>query len=177
LVQTDGVAAELEADLAAGALREFATDLAVTSDPDEANQLIAVRRAALPSLEQVGRILIEDISVPRSQLSAAVEAIEAAAETTGVAIYTFAHAADGNLHPVIVLSEHQDPMDSEVQAAADLLFAAALRLGGTVSGEHGVGVLKRQWMRRELGEDIEAIQHQLKAAFDPAGILNPGKAI
>ncbi|ONH25995.1 FAD-binding oxidoreductase [Pseudofrankia asymbiotica] len=177
LMQTDGAAAEAEADQAARELRRYATDLEVTTDPVEGARLTAVRRAALPALERVGRVLIEDISVPRSRLPAAVEAVRAAATATGTSIHTFAHAADGNLHPIIVLSEGQEPSDPAVQEAADSIFRAALDLGGTVSGEHGVGVLKRRWMRAELGEDVGALQRQIKGVFDPKGILNPGKAI
>jgi glycolate oxidase len=177
LVQTDGAAAAQEADLAVGALRGLSADITRTTDPDEADHLVAVRRAALPALEATGRVLIEDISVPRSQLTAAVAAVDDVALATGTTIYTFAHAADGNLHPIIVLSKGQDLMDAAVQDAADQLFRAALRLGGTVTGEHGVGVLKRQWMQRELGEDVAALQRGIKAAFDPTGILNPGKAV
>jgi glycolate oxidase len=177
LLQTDGAGAEIEAEVAIGHLRSFAKDVTMTTDPGEAAQLTAVRRAALPALEKTGRVLIEDISVPRSQLPAAVSAVAEAARRTGTAIYTFAHAADGNLHPIIVVSDGQDLGDAAVRDAADSIFGAALRLGGTVSGEHGVGVLKREWMRKELGHDVEVIQQRLKAAFDPTGILNPGKAL
>ncbi|MCW2526256.1 MAG: hypothetical protein JWM76_1116 [Pseudonocardiales bacterium] len=177
LLQTDGSGAPAEAESAMRQLRPYATALDMTTDPDEAARLTAVRRGALPALERTGRVLIEDISVPRSQLPAAVSAINEAASRTGTSIYTFAHAGDGNLHPIIVLREDQELVDPAVQDAADHIFRAALGLGGTVSGEHGVGVLKRQWMRTELGEDVERIQRQLKAVFDPAGILNPGKAI
>jgi len=177
LVQTDGAAAAAEAEQAVRALRAHATDVEVTTDPVEGARLTAVRRAALPALERVGRVLIEDISVPRSQLPAAVEAVRAAAASTGTSMHTFAHAADGNLHPIIVLAPGQEPSDPAVVAAADSIFRAALDLGGTVSGEHGVGVLKRRWMRAELGEDVDALQRQIKAVFDPKGILNPGKAI
>ncbi|TCB96720.1 FAD-binding protein [Micromonospora zingiberis] len=177
LLQTDGAAAAPEAEMAAAALRPFATDLAVTTDPREAARLVAVRRAALPALERVGQVLIEDISVPRSQLPAAVAAVDEIARVTGVAIHTFAHAADGNLHPIIVLTADRQPSDPIVQEAADRIFRTALELGGTISGEHGVGVLKRRWMRAELGADVEALQRDLKALFDPTGILNPGKAL
>jgi glycolate oxidase len=177
LMQTDGAAAEAEAERAARELRAYATDLEITNDPVEGARMTAVRRAALPALERVGRVLIEDISVPRSRLPAAVEAVRAAAAATGTSIHTFAHAADGNLHPIIVLAEGQEPFDPAVQEAADSIFRAALDLGGTVSGEHGVGVLKRRWMRAELGEDVDALQRQIKSVFDPKGILNPGKAI
>ncbi|WP_007510615.1 FAD-binding oxidoreductase [Pseudofrankia saprophytica] len=177
LMQTDGAAAEVEAERAARELRGYATDLEISNDPVEGARMTAVRRAALPALERVGRVLIEDISVPRSRLPAAVEAVRAAAAATGTSIHTFAHAADGNLHPIIVLAEGQEPFDPAVQEAADSIFRAALDLGGTVSGEHGVGVLKRRWMHAELGEDVDAIQRQIKSVFDPKGILNPGKAI
>ncbi|MBL7502559.1 FAD-binding protein [Frankia sp. CNm7] len=177
LLQTDGAAAEQEAATAAGVLRGRATSLEVTTDPAEAARLTAVRRAALPALERVGRVLIEDIGVPRSRLPEAVAAVRDAAAATGTSIHTFAHAADGNLHPIIVLSAEQELTDPDVQAAADAVFRAALRLGGTVSGEHGVGALKRRWMRAELGEDVDALQRQIKDVFDPTGILNPGKAV
>jgi glycolate oxidase len=177
LVQTDGAGAALEADLAVEALRPYASEVEMTTDIEVANRFVAVRRAALPALESTGRVLIEDISVPRSQLPAAVAAVGAAAAATGTSIYTFAHAGDGNLHPIIVLSDGQDLMAAPVQDAADRIFQAALDLGGTVTGEHGVGVLKRAWMRRELGEDVDAIQRQIKAVFDPTGILNPGRAL
>ena len=177
LLQTDGAGAGAEAEVAMQVLRPLATALTMTTDLEEAAQLTAVRRGALPALERTGRVMIEDISVPRSQLPAAVAAVTDAARATGTSIYTFAHAADGNLHPIIVLRSDQEPSDPSVQDAADHIFRAALHLGGTVSGEHGVGVLKRHWMRRELGEDVEQIQRQLKAVFDPAGILNPGKAV
>lgn len=177
LVQTDGVAAQIEADSAVQALRPHATELAVTTDPLEARELIGVRRAALPALERVGRVLIEDISVPRSRLPAAASAITEISARTGTAVYTFAHAADGNLHPIVVLAEGQDISDPAVQETADQIFRTALALGGTVSGEHGVGVLKTRWMHTELGEDVSTLQRQVKAVFDPAGILNPGKAI
>lgn len=177
LLQTDGAGSEIEAAAAVDALRGSATDLSVTTDPTEAGELVAVRRAALPALEQVGRAVIEDICVPRSALPAAVAAVAETAAATGVAVYTFAHAADGNLHPILVLTEDQQLGDARVQAAADGIFRTALRLGGTVSGEHGVGVLKRRWMREELGEDVTGLQAELKAVFDPRGLLNPGKAL
>ncbi|OAA27528.1 glycolate oxidase [Frankia sp. EI5c] len=177
LLQCDGAAADQEAAAAARVLRECAGHLEVTTDPAEAARLTAVRRAALPALERVGPVLIEDISVPRSRLPEAVAAVRDTAAATGTSIHTFAHAADGNLHPIIVLSPGQTPADPAVEAAADGLFRTALRLGGTVSGEHGVGVLKRRWMRVELGEDVDALQREIKAVFDPTGILNPGKAI
>ena len=177
LVQTDGAAALAQAAVAMEALGPFSISSTMTEDPDEADALIAVRRAALPSLEHLGRVLIEDISVPRSRLSEAVVAVERAAAATGTTIHTFAHAADGNLHPIIVLGAGQDLDHPDVQDAANRIFRAALDLGGTVSGEHGVGVLKRRWMEIELGDDVVGLQRRIKDVFDPQGILNPGRAI
>ncbi|MHA3703258.1 FAD-binding oxidoreductase [Jatrophihabitans sp. YIM 134969] len=177
LLQTDGAAADAEAALAAQQLRPLATQVAVTGDPEEAARLVAVRRAALPALENIGTVVIEDICVPRSRLAAAVASVREIATRTGTAVHTFAHAADGNLHPIVVLRDGETVEDPHIREATDAIFATALRLGGTVSGEHGVGVLKRRWMREELGEDVTDLQQRVKAAFDPTGILNPGRAI
>jgi glycolate oxidase len=91
-------------------------------------------------------------------------------------VATIAHAADGNLHPLIVVDGSPGRAAAADQAAAEI-FALALELGGTVSGEHGVGLLKRRWLERELGPGSLALQRQIKRVFDPAGLLNPGKAL
>ena len=87
-----------------------------------------------------------------------------------------AHAGDGNLHPILVL-DHGRALDDEVWATAGEVFTTALRLGGTLTGEHGVGLLKRRWLREELGDDVLGLQQDLKAVFDPHHLLNPGKAL
>ena len=89
-------------------------------------------------------------------------------------IATVAHAGDGNLHPVFVF-DRQGEVPASVWAAADEVFRAALDLGGTLTGEHGVGVIKRRWLAAELGEESMAVHRAIKAALDPAGLLNPGK--
>jgi glycolate oxidase len=94
-----------------------------------------------------------------------------------VPICTLAHAGDGNLHPIIVAGRPGEPVPAAASAAADEIFALALRLSGTVTGEHGIGVLKRAWLERELGPAGHDLQRQIKALFDPYGILNPGKAV
>jgi glycolate oxidase len=149
----------------------------VTDDPVEAEALLAARRLALPSIERLGRPLIEDIAVPRSRLAAAVREIDAIAARYDVRVCTLAHAADGNLHPILVVDPSLTGVPEAVWQAAGEIFATALRLGGTLTGEHGVGVLKRRWVADELGPENHALQRRLKAAFDPHGILNPGKAI
>ncbi len=180
LVQTDGFGAEEEIGLVADVLAKTATSVTTTLDPVEALALSAARRDALPAVEARGRVLIEDIAVPRGSLAAAVDGIHEIAASTGVQIFVFAHAGDGNLHPIILLdpSDPSDPADGipvAAQAAAEAIFALALDLGGTVSAEHGVGVLKRDWVSREVGPDSLDLQRRIKDLFDPAGILNPGK--
>jgi glycolate oxidase len=122
-------------------------------------------------------ILVEDVCVPRTRLPEMVERIERAASRHEVFIATVAHAGDGNLHPVFVFEPGLPEVPPAVWAAADEVFRAALDLGGTLTGEHGVGMIKRRWLADELGSESMAVHHAIKAALDPVGILNPGKAI
>ena len=176
LVQTDGPAAVAEAEQVFHLLARHATSVSAADTEAEAERLLAVRRRALPALERRGRVLIEDVAVPRSRLAEAVTEVQAISRRFAVPVFTMAHAADGNLHPIIV-AEHGRELDEDVWAAADAIFGMALRLDGTLTGEHGVGVLKRRWLVDELGERNLALQRQLRSVFDPAGILNPGKAV
>ncbi|MEV0910504.1 FAD-binding oxidoreductase [Streptomyces hokutonensis] len=177
LVQCDGAGASAEAEQVARVLAATATTVETTADPVEAEALLAARRLALPALERLGRPLIEDIAVPRSRLAQAVREIRAISARHDVPVYTLAHAADGNLHPIIVVDPALDRLPEAAWEAAGEIFALALRLGGTLTGEHGVGVLKRQWVADELGPTAHALQRRLKDAFDPHGILNPGKTL
>ena len=179
LVQTDGAGAGAEADVVRRAIEPLSGAVAITDDPDEAAELLRARRLALPSLERLGRVLIEDIAVPRSRLAEAVRAVTATAERHGVRVATLAHAADGNLHPIFVLdgAAAADAVPEPVWAAAGEVFQTALELGGTLTGEHGVGLLKRQWVAAELGERSLDLHRRIKRTLDPRGILNPGKAL
>jgi glycolate oxidase len=105
------------------------------------------------------------------------EALVKIGDETGVDIYTIAHAGDGNLHPIIVLEEGQTIDSGPAKQALDQIFWTAHRLGGTLTGEHGIGILKRDWLVPELGEESLRLQQEIKRVFDPQGILNPGKAI
>jgi glycolate oxidase len=181
LVQTDGSASESEAADAAAVMRSLGGTVELTTDRDEGERLFAIRRSFHPSLVAQGRtVLIEDVAVPRSALPAMFAAIQRIEAAYGIAIPTVAHAGDGNLHPNFVFDAeagadgHVDVPD-HVWAAADELFLDCLRLGGTLTGEHGVGLLKRRWLRDELGDDSYALQRDIKRVFDPQGILNPGK--
>jgi glycolate oxidase len=151
----------------------------VSATEAESQQLLDIRRLSYPAVEQLGATLVEDVCVPRSRLPDMVERIEQAAERHGVLIATVAHAGDGNLHPVFVYERGQaeGEVPANVWAAADEVFRAALDLGGTLTGEHGVGLIKRRWLALELGDESMAVHRAIKAALDPAGLLNPGKVL
>ncbi|CAJ62504.1 Putative glycolate oxidoreductase (partial match) [Frankia alni ACN14a] len=177
LVQTDGSGAAEEADAAEAVLATRARLVRRSADAATAETLLAARRAALPALERLGRVLIEDIAVPRGRLAQAAARVTEIGAATGVEIFTLAHAADGNLHPIIVVDPAEPEIPPRAWAAAEQIFALALELGGTVTGEHGVGVLKRRWLASELGSRSHDLQRQVRRVFDPTGILNPGRAL
>lgn len=177
LAQTDGFGAHLELDEIVRAVEPFATSVRRAADEGEAAALVKARRDAIPALERLGRVSIGDIAVPRNRLADAFAGLEEIAARTGVRIFSVAHAADGNLHPIVVVGPDESITEGPAKAALGEMFHLAQRLGGTLTGEHGVGLLKREWVAEELGETSIGLQHAIKAAFDPGGILNPGKAI
>lgn len=172
-VQTDGPAAHAEAEAIVAVLAGAGGTVRLAADDAEAQQLWTVRRSMHPAMETLGTTLIEDVSVPRSALPAMFDEIARIEQRFGLTIPTVCHAGDGNLHPNFVFSGTEVP--DIVWDAAEDLFQSALRLGGTLTGEHGVGVLKRRWLADELGADQWELQRQIARVFDPAGILNPGK--
>jgi glycolate oxidase len=168
----EGAGARLAQVLEAGG----ADSVAVSADRQESEHLLAVRRLAYPAAERLGHCLVEDVGVPRSKLPEMLEAIERIGRDHEVTILTVAHAGDGNLHPTFDFQPTPDgDAPAGVWAAADGVFRTALALGGTLTGEHGVGVIKRTWLELELGQDVMAVHRSIKAALDPTGILNPGK--
>jgi glycolate oxidase len=173
LVQLDGGSAAAEAEAAVNIIRSLGGDAEITTDDSEGDRLFAIRRSFHPAMSMRGTVLIEDVAVPRSQLPAMFAAITEIEQKYGMVIPTVAHAGDGNLHPNFIFDGDEVPAD--VWAAADELFVACLRLGGTLTGEHGVGILKRRWLRDELGDDQVDLQRELKRVFDPDNLLNPGK--
>ncbi|WP_456285936.1 FAD-binding protein [Microbacterium sp. JZ70] len=172
-IQTDGPGARAEAEAIARVLRDAGGEVAMTDDAGEGERLLAFRRAMHPAMAALGTSLIEDVSVPRSRLPEMFDEIARVEREHGVVIPTVAHAGDGNLHPNFVFDGDEVP--AHVWAAADDLFRSALRLGGTLTGEHGVGLLKRRWLADELGDDQWRLQRDIARVFDPRGILNPGK--
>ncbi|MBO0980051.1 FAD-binding oxidoreductase [Microbacterium sp. SD291] len=172
-IQTDGPAAAVEADAIAAILRAHGGATQVSHDREEGERLLAVRRSMHPAMAALGTTLIEDVSVPRSAMPAMFDEIARIEREYGLAIPTVAHAGDGNLHPNFIFEGAEPP--EHVWAAADELFRAAIALGGTLTGEHGIGTLKSRWLAAELGDDQWELQRQITRVFDPLGILNPGK--
>jgi glycolate oxidase len=149
----------------------------VSASEAESRQLLELRRLSYPAIERLGVALVEDVCVPRTRLPEMIARIEQAGARHGVYIATVAHAGDGNLHPVFVFDRGLPEVPAEVWAAADEVFRAALDLGGTLTGEHGVGMIKRRWLGEELSAESLAVHHAIKNAFDPDGIMNPGKVL
>lgn len=177
LAQTDGYGAFLEQDVLLEAIKPFASFHEKAEDEEQANSLMATRREAIPSLERMGRVSICDIGVPRNRLAEAVAGLEDISRRTGVRIFTVAHASDGNLHPMIVVDPEESITAGPAKVALGEMFYLARRLGGTLTGEHGVGLLKTDWLQEELGDLSLEVQRSIRGVFDPLGILNPGKAI
>ncbi|MFY9934275.1 MAG: FAD-linked oxidase C-terminal domain-containing protein, partial [Streptosporangiaceae bacterium] len=164
----------------AGAIAAAMTDAGAmwteqSTDDAEAEALFDARRLAYPALERLGPVLTEDVCVPRSAVPAMLAQISDIAVRNGVRIATIAHAGDGNLHPLIITPPGDTAGRIAAQAAFEQFLDAAITLGGTVTGEHGVGILKRDGMRRELDPGSLAMQAAVRQALDPLEIFNPGK--
>lgn len=179
LIEVDGSEAEVKRQ--AGALNTVLAatgpiELRQSSDPAEQAVLWSARRSALTALARVSpSVILEDATVPRKQIPAMVRAIGGIAAKHGLKIGTFGHAGDGNLHPTIITDLRVEENRHKVEAAVAEIFAAALKLGGTLSGEHGIGLAKASFMELEFGKAGLAAMKAVKTAFDPAGIMNPGK--
>ena len=154
-----------------------ATSVVVAADAQEADWLRQARRSAFHALERLGTVRMEDVGVPRARVPELLVAIAGIAARYGVRCGTFGHAGDGNLHPTFVF-EHGDP-DAEriTEAARGDLYRAALALGGTITGEHGVGVARRAYLEAQRGPEVVRVMRQIKNALDPRGILNPGRVL
>jgi glycolate oxidase len=178
LAQSDtGGAAGLAEVAAMAGLAEAAgaTDVILADDPAEADLLMAARRSVLLAFEAMGTTMIDDICVPRTRLAELMTGVERIAAESGLVIGLMGHAGDGNMHPTVVF----DGADPEQARRAEVSFSAVMQLGldlgGTITGEHGVGMLKRDWLATEIGPVALELHRALKRAVDPAGILNPGK--
>jgi glycolate oxidase len=180
LVQTDGFGAAAEAEVVRQVLR--AGGATVTTEASaEAERLVELRRHSRGTEVDDEYRVGEDVAVPRSRLVDYVAELEAMAARQQVHLKVVAHAGDGNLHPTFWIDRQGAGVDSaamqRLQAALDESITAALAMGGTITGEHGVGQYKLRWLGQEQPEPVRELQRRIKDLFDPAGILNPGKAI
>ncbi|WP_301114637.1 FAD-linked oxidase C-terminal domain-containing protein [Microbacterium sp.] len=180
IVQTDepgAHAAEQIAKVEEICNQNGASECYSTDDPEEGEAFIHARRVAIPSVEKKGSLLLEDVGVPLPRLGDLVMGIERISQARQVPIAVIAHAGDGNTHPLLVF----DPRDEEQKARAEIAYGEVMNLatslGGTITGEHGVGRLKRPWLPGYLGEDVLELNMRIKAALDPQNILNPGAVL
>jgi glycolate oxidase len=154
-----------------------AVEVAVAGDREESEMLLAARRMINPAVEKVGASLVDDVAVPRARLIDLLDGIARIAERHDVQIMCPGHIGDVNMHPHVVFERGDDAAAARAADAFGEIMQLAIELGGTITGEHGVGTLKRPWLEQELGPVGLRLQQRVKAAFDPLGILNPGKVV
>lgn len=154
-----------------------AVEVAVAGDREESEMLLAARRMINPAVEKVGASLVDDVAVPRARLIDLLDGIARIAERHDVLIMCPGHIGDVNMHPHVVFERGDDAAAARAADAFGEIMQLAIELGGTITGEHGVGTLKRPWLEQELGPVGLRLQQRVKAAFDPLGILNPGKVV
>lgn len=156
--------------------REQADSIQVAADREEAERLLTARRSAFTALARLRpTTILEDATVPRSKIADMVRRIKEIAQKYNVTIATFGHAGDGNLHPTATTDARDAEEIHRVEQAFEEIFAAALELGGTITGEHGVGVVKAPFLEWKIGASGVEVMKGIKKAFDPDNILNPGK--
>jgi glycolate oxidase len=181
LIEVDGMgqdAVEAEAQAVLKVIKDNRGDARLAQSDAERNQLWAARRAALPALAQLSpTTVLEDATVPRNKITDMLVAVQKIAEKYNLRIGTFGHAGDGNLHPTILSDVRNKEEMGRVHHAVDEIFAVALKLGGTLSGEHGIGMAKMKYLKDELGESGLNLMRRVKEALDPDYILNPTKMV
>lgn len=179
LMETDGhpVVVEEEAAKMSELARQCgAHDIRTAVDEAEGAKLAAARRNAFSALARVRpTTILEDVTVPRSELAKMVAFINAAAQKHRLQIGTFGHLGDGNLHPTFLTNEKDADEMHRVHLALEEIVNETIRLGGTVTGEHGVGLAKKAFLKKQLGEGSYELMRAIKKALDPNGLLNPGK--
>ena len=181
LIECDGHPAAVEEEFAQveSLCRDGgARDLRVAQSAEEAEQLASARRVAFAALaRRRPTTVLEDATVPRTELARMVRFIQETARKHDVQIGTFGHLGDGNLHPTCLCDARDSAEMARVHAAFDEIFRFALELGGTITGEHGVGLAKRPWLEAAVQKPGVQLMRQLKSVLDPQGILNPGKIL
>jgi glycolate oxidase len=180
MVESDsgGETATAELDLAAEASEAAgATSVVRAADPTEADWLRQARRGAHGALERAGVARMDDVGVPRSRIPEMLAAIERIATAHELQVGVFGHAGDGNLHPTFVVDRDDPTAEARIDAARSEIYAAAVGLGGSITGEHGTGVARKRYLEMARGPDAVRVMRAVKAALDPNGILNPGKVL
>jgi glycolate oxidase len=179
LMETDGhpaAVADEAAQMESIARRCGAREIRSARDEAEALSLAAARRNAFSALARMRpTTILEDITVPRSELVTMVEFIAATAANFGLQVGTFGHMGDGNLHPTFLTDERDEEEMARVHQALDAIVARTLELNGTITGEHGIGLAKKHWLRDQFGDASFALMKTIKSALDPHNLLNPGK--
>jgi glycolate oxidase len=157
-------------------IREQADTIQVAATREEAERLLTARRSAFTALARLRpTTILEDATVPRSKIADMVRRINEISTKYNVMIATFGHAGDGNLHPTATTDARDVEEIHRVEQAFEEIFAAALELGGTITGEHGVGVVKAPFLEWKIGNTGISLMKGIKKAFDPDNLLNPGK--
>ena len=181
LIEVDGMAEEVVKREAAEVIRvvkENSGELRVAQSDAERDALWAARRAALPALASLNNtVVLEDATVPRSRITEMLLEVAEIGRKYKLTLGTFGHACDGNLHPTILADKHNEEEMARVHLAVDEIFAAALKFGGTLSGEHGIGLAKMKYLGNEIGDAGLDLMRSLKKALDPTNMLNPGKLV
>lgn len=148
-----------------------------TDDPEEGEAFVAARRMAIPAVEKKGSLLLEDVGVPLPRLGDLVRGIEAISRAHDIVIALIAHAGDGNTHPLLVFDPADEDQKQRAHTAYGEVMNLAIELGGTITGEHGVGRLKRPWLADYIGADALELNHRIKQALDPQNLFNPGAVL
>jgi len=183
IMQSDSDRAAADTEAFADIARDNgAVDVAFADNPTDSALLLNARRSVQPANEfytrsHGGGQMIDDVCVPRSRLAEFCTGVEAIRDETGVTVALVAHAGDGNVHPSVFYDTADEASVAAGMGAFDRIMALGLSLGGTITGEHGIGVLKAQWLAEELDEGNRRLHREIKHAVDPAGILNPGKML
>jgi len=174
--QADGPDADAQVAVMSACADAAGADLVIVSaDPVESEALLVARRLAGYAVMAQGPSVIEDVGVPPHRLVDLLSAIQEAGDAFGIRIATVGHAGDGNLHPILMLPDLHEDTRARALAAADSISRAAVALGGTITGEHGVGSLKRRWLAEQQDQLTAEVTTAIKSALDPTNILNPGR--
>ena len=181
LIEVDGHPAQVEdeAVIVEKVLRDnSATEIVVARDAVEKSRIWEARRVAIPALARCRpTLMLEDATVPRSKIPAMMKVIKGLGEKYNLTVGTFGHAGDGNLHPTFMCDKRDKDEFERVERAVDELFNTTIEMGGTLSGEHGIGTAKQKWLEKETSRGTIGYSRRLRKAIDPKGLFNPSKLV